>query len=104
MSSSRSIMRSPPAALLKHEPQGDKQATPISLCRKSRFPMRLAPTVIAAFCAFACAAGMADSQSVPDAAQLKSMEARFAPVDVRVDVSYLPAEERAALERLVEAS
>jgi len=32
------------------------------------------------------------------------MEARYAPVDVRVDVSYLPAEERAALVRLIEAS
>jgi hypothetical protein len=42
---------------------------------------------------------------VPDAAQLKAMEARFAPVDVRVDVSYLPAEERArarAADRSVE--
>ena len=63
--------------------------------------MRLAPTVMAAFCALACTAGIAaDNRAVPDAAQLKSMEARFAPVDVRVDVSYLPAEERAALERL----
>ena len=67
--------------------------------------MRLAPTVMVTLCAFVCAAGSAaDNQAVPDAAQLKSMEARFAPVDVRVDVSYLPAEERAALERLVEAS
>jgi hypothetical protein len=67
--------------------------------------MRLAPTVMVTLCAFVCAAGSAaDNQPVPDAAQLKSMEARFAPVDVRVDVSYLPAEERAALERLVEAS
>ncbi|HEY7642763.1 MAG TPA: hypothetical protein VH814_23720 [Steroidobacteraceae bacterium] len=41
---------------------------------------------------------------MPDAAELKSMEARFAPVEVRVDVSYLPAEERAALVRLIEAS
>ena len=32
---------------------------------------------------------------MPDAAELKSMEARFAPVDVKVDVSNLPAEERA---------
>ena len=41
---------------------------------------------------------------MPDAAQLKSMEARFAPVDVKVDVSDLPANERAALVRLIEAS
>jgi hypothetical protein len=67
--------------------------------------MRLVISVLAAFCALACAAGTAaDNRAVPDAAQLKSMEARFAPVDVRVDVSYLPAEERAALVRLIEAS
>ena len=67
--------------------------------------MRLVPTVIAAVCALACTAGnAADNRAVPDAAQLKAMEARFAPVDVRVDVSFLPAEERAALVRLIEAS
>ena len=67
--------------------------------------MRLAPAVIAALCALACtAAAAAEDRAVPDAAQLKSMEARFAPVDVRVDVSDLPPNERAALERLIEAS
>lgn len=67
--------------------------------------MRLAPAVIAALCALACTAGTAaENRAVPDAAQLKSMEARFAPVDVRVDVSDLPPNERAALERLIEAS
>lgn len=67
--------------------------------------MRLAPAVIAALCALACsAAAAAEDRAMPDAAQLKSMEARFAPVDVRVDVSDLPPNERAALERLIEAS
>ena len=67
--------------------------------------MRFAPTVIAALCALACAtATAADTRTLPDAAKLKSMEARFAPVEVRVDVSDLPAEERAALVRLIEAS
>ena len=69
--------------------------------------MRLVPvsTVMAALCALTCTAGTAaENQAVPDVSQLKSMEARFAPVDVRVDVSYLPAEERAALVRLIEAS
>jgi hypothetical protein len=65
--------------------------------------MRLA-TVMAALCALAGAAAAAEEKPVPDAAALKSMEARFAPVDVRVDVSYLPAEERGALVRLIEAS
>jgi hypothetical protein len=73
--------------------------------QKIEVPMRLVPTAIAAFCALACTAGTAaDNRAVPDAAQLKAMQARFAPVDVRVDVSYLPAEERAALVRLIEAS
>ena len=67
--------------------------------------MRLAPVVIAALCALACtAAAAAEDRAVPDAAQLQSMEARFAPVEVRVDVSDLPPNERAALERLIEAS
>lgn len=67
--------------------------------------MRLAPTVIAALCALACTAAVAaEDRAVPDAAQLQSMEARFAPVDVRVDVSDLPPNERAALQRLIEAS
>jgi hypothetical protein len=67
--------------------------------------MRFAPTVTTALCAFACAsATVADTRTVPDAAKLKSMEARFAPVEVRVDVSDLPAQERTALVRLIEAS
>jgi hypothetical protein len=67
--------------------------------------MRFAPTVITALCALACAAATAaDDRALPDAARLKSMEARFAPVEVRVDVSDLPAEERTALVRLIEAS
>jgi hypothetical protein len=41
---------------------------------------------------------------VPDASTLKSMAARFAPVDLKADISSLPANERQALERLVEAA
>jgi hypothetical protein len=67
--------------------------------------MRFAPTVLAALCAFACAtATAADTRTLTDATRLKSMEARFAPVEVRVDVSDLPAQERTALVRLIEAS
>lgn len=44
------------------------------------------------------------AEATPDAAQLDGMAARFAPVDVRVDVAGLPANERAALAKLVEAS
>ncbi len=45
----------------------------------------------------------ADSAS-PGASELSDMAARFAPVDVHVDLAQLPAEERAALARLIEAS
>ena len=50
----------------------------------------------------AAIAGAAEAPS-PDAAQLATMSARFAPVDIRVDLSALPANERAALGYLVEA-
>jgi len=41
---------------------------------------------------------------VPNAEQLKTMTARFAPVDLSADVSKLPANERQALARLVAAA
>ena len=41
---------------------------------------------------------------LPDQAQLASLSQRFAPVEVKVDLSSLPAQERAALAKLVEAS
>lgn len=49
-------------------------------------------------------ASLAGAASLSDAAQLEAMTARFAPVDVRVDLSALPANERSALAKLVEAS
>ncbi|MCP3102928.1 hypothetical protein LZ198_29025 [Myxococcus sp. K15C18031901] len=42
--------------------------------------------------------------SFPDAAELQKLTARFAPVELRVDVKALPANERQALARIVEAS
>ena len=41
---------------------------------------------------------------MPTVAELQRMTARFAPVDIGVDVSALPANERAALARLVDAA
>jgi hypothetical protein len=41
---------------------------------------------------------------VPTVAQLKTMTARFAPVELGADVSPLPAEERQALVRMIEAA
>jgi hypothetical protein len=43
-------------------------------------------------------------EALPDLQQLTQMAARFAPVDIRADVASLPASERAALSRLVEAA
>jgi hypothetical protein len=42
--------------------------------------------------------------AVPDLAQLQKMSARLAPVDIRVDVSALPDNERQALVRIIEAA
>src|SRR6267142_1041843 len=46
----------------------------------------------------------AQAPSAPNADQLKTMSARFAPVDLTADVSKLPANERQALGKLVEAA
>ena len=42
--------------------------------------------------------------SAPTAAEINTMAARFAPADIRADVSALPANERHALAKLVEAA
>ncbi len=42
--------------------------------------------------------------AAPDAAALKKMSDRFAPVELKVDVTALPASERAVLAKLVQAS
>jgi len=42
--------------------------------------------------------------AVPDLPQLQKMSARLAPVDIRVDVSALPDNERQALVRIIEAA
>jgi hypothetical protein len=45
-----------------------------------------------------------ESATMPDTARLQAMTARFAPVEIGADVSVLPAQERRALARLVQAS
>ncbi|HEX9052685.1 MAG TPA: hypothetical protein VF841_19310 [Anaeromyxobacter sp.] len=45
----------------------------------------------------------ASAPAFPDAAALRRLEARYAPVDLRVDLSRLPASERTALADLVRA-
>ena len=44
------------------------------------------------------------AESIPDAAQLNKMAARFAPTELRADVSALSAGDRKALAKLIEAS
>src|SRR5579872_4346324 len=57
---------------------------------------------LAAIAAGALAA--AQESSVPDTQKLQQMAARFAPTDMTVDVSKLPAFDRQVLAKLVEAS
>ena len=52
----------------------------------------------------AASVAAAAQSAAPSADQIKTMSARFAPVDLTADVSKLPANERQALARLVEAA
>ena len=47
---------------------------------------------------------VADPSNLPDAAQLKSMIARFAPTPLEVNVTGLSAGDRKALGKLIQAS
>jgi Peptidase family M49 len=69
--------------------------------------MRSIQTSICVITALACAAlsSIASAaDNVPSAKELDAMAARFAPVDVRIDLNALPDNERAALTKLIEAS
>src|SRR5688572_27095487 len=62
--------------------------------------MNLRPLVCLA--AVFSAAAFADGPAVyPDAAKLKALNARLAPVDLVVDVSKLPKNEQAALAKMI---
>ena len=63
----------------------------------------LMSSVLTASVAVGLGARAADT-SVPDLAQLKTMIARFAPVELGADISALPANERQALVRMIEAA
>jgi hypothetical protein len=52
----------------------------------------------------AASATMVVAEGLPDAAQLRAMAARFAPVEITADVSALPDKERQALGRMIQAS
>jgi hypothetical protein len=52
----------------------------------------------------AASSGLPAGPSLPGAAELRASTARFAPVDLEADVSALPAGEREALAKMIEAS
>jgi hypothetical protein len=60
------------------------------------------PTVLA--CASALSLASAAIAAAPTQPELEAMSARFAPVEIRVDLAALPKEEREALARMVEAA
>src|SRR5262245_7421349 len=67
---------------------------------------RLAALFVAAAATGLAAPGespVQDSASAPSAAQIRTMIARFAPADIGADVTPLPAGERGALAKLVDA-
>src|SRR4051812_7607938 len=49
-------------------------------------------------------AGSAAENPPPNEAQLLKMTSRFAPVDIKVDTTHLPASEQLALRKMIEAS
>lgn len=66
--------------------------------------MRILPLAFPA-AAFACAVSVfAADISFPDEAQLQKMTARFAPVDIAVDLAALPSNERLALGKMIAAA
>src|SRR6478736_6724768 len=64
----------------------------------------MAGAVLLVTCTAAAAFLRAQEAAVPDAATLQTMAARFAPTEISADISKLPATDRRALAKLVEAS
>jgi hypothetical protein len=62
------------------------------------------PAVLAAALAASGLLPAAEMPAVPDPARLRQMAARFAPVPIAADLSALPANERQALARMVDAA
>jgi hypothetical protein len=65
---------------------------------------RLAVLLVAVLAGGAVVRGVQAQSPWPDAAKLQAMTARFAPVDIGADLSALPAVERQALAKLVQAA
>src|SRR5262245_34525691 len=74
-------------------------------CRQSRGDPLMRALLFFLCASLAHAVCAAEPQApAPTAAELEQLAARFVPVDVRVDLSRLPANERLALRKLVEAA
>ena len=59
---------------------------------------------IFSLCILCAVTVLARAESVPDVSGLAAMSARFAPVQIEVDLSVLPRNERAALADMVRAA
>lgn len=66
--------------------------------------MRCSILAVAAAISCTLMPGASMAEDLPNPDQLAALSKRFAPVEVKVDLSKLPAQERAALAKLVEAS
>lgn len=69
-----------------------------------QFLVRTCAAVVVGVASLTCAHIGSAAEPVPSAADLARLSARFAPVDIEVDVDALPPNERAALVKLIEAS
>ncbi|MFL5262478.1 MAG: hypothetical protein ACJ79L_08755, partial [Anaeromyxobacteraceae bacterium] len=74
------------------------------MARWTAFPRLTLTAACAAALTAAVPARAAPRVALPDAKELARREARYAPVDLSVDLSRLAASEREALARLVEAA
>ena len=71
--------------------------------RKFRFAVPACSSAVL-LAAISGVAAVQETSSVPAQAELRSMVARFAPVEITADISALPAGERQALQKLIEAA
>jgi hypothetical protein len=72
--------------------------------RMSKAQRHVTPALVGFTTSFLAGLSAASTAAVPSASELDAMSARFAPVDVKVDLAQLPNEEREALARLIEAA
>ena len=71
--------------------------------RKFRFAVPACSSAVL-LAAISGVAAVQETSSVPAQSELRSMSARFAPVEITADISPLPAGERRALQKLVDAA